>query len=77
MRPNQLLCKFRKSKRVESFNLLTIDQAIEESELAASYHAYWYDEQMENDNSIPNVGSADWHLHWIDVHMSAAYYLRS
>jgi len=60
---------------VDGFNLLPKELVCEEHENAAGYHAYWYDRQKEANNTIPNVGDMDWHLYWIDVHLSGKWWI--
>jgi len=67
------MCIFKSKK--QGYNLLSREVTTEESRSAAEVHAYWADYVVEHPEYTEAMGDYDWHMHWIDVHMSAAKYM--
>ena len=65
----------RPQGKVDGFTLIDRKTVCEEHENAAGYHAYWADRVLSEPGLIPYVGDYDWHMFWIDIHLSGKWWI--
>ena len=69
---------FKKKEDTPTDCLVSLDEAITESEYAASIHVTYMDLVVSDPEHYPPsiYGVYAWHKHWYEVHSSAACYMK-